>query len=58
LGEAQEQLDRLINEGETGKWDMIVIDGDHIHILNNWERALKLCRIGGVIAVLGTLWRG
>ena len=41
-----------------GKVDMVVINCDLMHIGANFERAMKLVRVGGMIAVESTLWGG
>lgn len=58
LGDAGPVLDQLIAQGECGKIDMVMIDGDHHNVIQNWERAWKLVRKNGLIAVNGTLWNG
>jgi predicted O-methyltransferase YrrM len=58
LGPAVETLDRLIAEGEGGRYDFAFIDADKSNYWNYYERALRLLRPGGLIAVDNTLWSG
>jgi predicted O-methyltransferase YrrM len=58
LGPGVETLDRLIAEGESGQYDFAFIDADKSNYWNYYERALRLLRPGGLIAVDNTLWSG
>jgi len=58
VGPAVEGMDTLIEEGETGQFDLCFIDADKANYDNYYERALKLVRKGGVIAVDNVLWFG
>jgi caffeoyl-CoA O-methyltransferase len=57
LGPAVESLDRMIAAKE-GPFDMAFIDADKPNYDNYYERALKLLRTGGLIAIDNTLWSG
>ena len=58
LAPALETLDRLIAKGEGGQYDFAFIDADKSNYWNYYERALRLLRPGGLIAVDNTLWGG
>jgi predicted O-methyltransferase YrrM len=57
-GRAVDSLDALLEEGRDGDFDFIFIDADKENLDEYYERALKLVRTGGVIAVDNTLWDG
>ena len=58
LGPGIETLDRLIAEGESGRFDFAFIDADKESYGDYFERVLALLRPGGVIAVDNVLWSG
>lgn len=58
LAPAVETLDRLIEEGETDRFDLAFIDADKTGYIDYFERCLKLIRSGGLIMVDNTLWGG
>lgn len=58
LAPGQETLDRLIAHGEEGQYDFAFIDADKENYWNYYERALRLLRPGGLMAVDNTLWGG
>ena len=58
LAPALETLDRLIAQGEEGQYDFAFIDADKGNYWHYYERALRLLRPGGLIAVDNTLWGG
>jgi caffeoyl-CoA O-methyltransferase len=58
LAPAVQTLDRLIAQGEGGEYDFAFIDADKDNYWNYYERALRLLRPGGLIAVDNTLWSG
>lgn len=58
LAPGTETLDRLLAEGQAGTFDFAFIDADKNNYDHYYERALKLLRSGGLIAVDNTLWHG
>lgn len=58
LGPAVESLDELIANGEVNSYDFAFIDADKANYDHYYERALKLVRTGGLIAVDNVLWSG
>lgn len=57
LGPAIASLDRMIEAGE-GPFDIAFIDADKSNYDAYYERALRLLRTGGVIALDNMLWSG
>ncbi len=57
-GPGLESLEGLLAEGGEGAFDFVFIDADKRNLEAYYERALKLVRPGGVIAVDNTLWDG
>jgi caffeoyl-CoA O-methyltransferase len=57
LGPAMESLDRMIANRE-GPFDLAFIDADKANYDAYYERALKLLRPGGVVALDNMLWNG
>jgi len=58
LGPAIETLDQLLAEGGVGRFDFAFIDADKPNYDGYIERALRLVRPGGLIAIDNVLWSG
>ncbi|MEB3198402.1 MAG: class I SAM-dependent methyltransferase [Candidatus Sericytochromatia bacterium] len=58
LGPALDTLDALIAAGQADTFDLAFIDADKANYEAYYERALRLVRPGGLVAIDNTLWSG
>lgn len=58
LGDALVELEKLIDVGCEGYYDIAFIDADKVRYKDYYERCLLLVRAGGLIAIDNTLWHG
>ena len=58
IAPALQTLDELIANGHSNSFDFAFIDADKRNYENYYERALKLLRSGGLIAIDNVLWSG
>ena len=58
LGDAQQTLKQLLDQGEQRTFDFIFIDADKEHYVQYYELAYKLLRSGGLLVIDNVLWSG
>ncbi len=58
IGPAADTLDRMIADGESGRFDFAFIDADKENYDRYYEQCLILVRKGGLIAIDNMLWDG
>ncbi|HEX7028140.1 MAG TPA: class I SAM-dependent methyltransferase [Gammaproteobacteria bacterium] len=58
LAPAEDTLQELLNNGETGGFDMVFMDADKESYLVYYELGLSLLRPGGLLLADNTLWGG
>ena len=58
IAPALDTLDKLLEEGKQGHYDLAFVDADKTNYKNYYERLLKLVRQGGAILFDNVLWGG
>eukprot|EP00759_Apiculatamorpha_spiralis_P043752 PhF_6_TR40975/c0_g1_i2/m.62033 len=58
IGPGTESMEKLLAEGYEGKIDFVFIDADKVNYPQYYELALRLLRVGGIVAVDNVLWGG
>jgi len=58
LGPALDTLDKMLDDGEAGRFDMAFIDADKENVLAYYERCFALTKCGGLLLIDNTLWGG
>uniref|UniRef100_A0A914X0T7 Caffeoyl-CoA O-methyltransferase n=1 Tax=Plectus sambesii TaxID=2011161 RepID=A0A914X0T7_9BILA len=51
-------IDKLIANGESGKFDFAFIDADKPNYVNYYNKCIELLRSGGVLLIDNALWGG
>lgn len=58
VGPAKESMERMLQEGAAGTFDLVFIDADKEGYKDYLELGLKLLRSGGSVLVDNVLWHG
>jgi predicted O-methyltransferase YrrM len=58
IAPAADTLRSLVDEGQSGTWDLMFIDADKPGYATYVELAHALLRVGGVVAIDNVLWSG
>ena len=58
MAPALETLDKLIGQGQAGRFDLAFIDADKENYDGYYERVLRLVRPGGLVMLDNVLWGG